>query len=168
MKILKILDSSYILHSNLDFSNESYCISNSVLREIKNSKANLMVNIAIKNGNIKIVDPSRETRKKVKAIAKETGDLEKLSHADIDVLALALENLEKNSILLTDDYGIQNVASLLKLNWQGLQQRGIKEKFHWIKICEGCKREYDKEEQSDNICKICGSALKRIPKPFQE
>lgn len=155
---MKILDSSYILHSNLDFSDGTYGITNSVLGEIRDDKANLTVNIAIRNGDIKIIDPSLKSRKKVKEIAKKTGDLERLSQADIDIIALTLEG--KNSILLTDDYGVQNVASALKLKYQKLQQRGIRERFIWIKICEGCGKKYENKEEG-KICRVCGSALRR-------
>ncbi len=151
---MKVLDSSYILHSDLDFSNDNYFTTNSVLEEIKSEEARLMIDSAIKRGEIRVIDPSFESVEKVKKIAKKTGDLEILSRADLDLLALALE---KNFTLLTDDYSIQNIAAILKVKWQGLQQEGIKKKLKWVKVCPGCQKKYEQGE----VCEVCGTKLRR-------
>jgi len=159
---MEILDSSYILHSDLNFSDGTYMIPSSILDEIKKEdKVRISLEIGIRKGNIRIVDPKEKTIEKVKKIAKETGDLPYLSYVDITLLALALET---KNLLITDDYRIQNVASHLKLKWKSFSQRGIRKKLKWVKICEGCGKEYDCDEK---ICKICGSKLKKISKPFE-
>lgn len=160
-KKVKVLDSSYILHSNLDFSDFSYVVTESVLNEIKDETARLMIELGIKKGSIKVIDPSEKSKEKIKKVAKRTGDFEEISNADIDVLALALE---KNFTLLTDDYRIQNIASILKLKFEKFQQRGIEKKLIWRKICEGCGKIY---KEGGKVCKICGSTLKKISKPFE-
>lgn len=151
---MNILDSSYILHSNLDFSDSDYCLTNSVLEEIKSDEARLVIISGIKNGNVKVMDPSPNSIKKVKKVAGETGDLTVLSSADLDILALALE---RGFTLFTDDYAVQNVASTLKLPWEGLQQPGIKKKLIWSKICPVCGKKY----KTGEICPICGTKLIR-------
>lgn len=150
---MKILDSSYILHAKLDFSKSQYCLTNSVLEEIKSLKARLMIDSEIKKGNIKVSDPSLESIRKVKKVAKESGDLDELSRADLEILALALEKKER---ILTDDYAIQNVASLLNLPFEG-QKKGIKKKLKWEKICIGCGEKYS----SGKVCLKCGAKLRR-------
>lgn len=153
---MEILDASYILHSNLDFSSGEYLITNSVLEEIVDENARISIENAINKGTIKIQEPKKEFIKKVKEEAEKTGDLEYLSNADIEILALALETKYK---LLTDDYAIQNVASSLGLKYEKFLQRGIKKRLEWIKICEGCKRKY----KSGKFCSFCGSLLKKVP-----
>lgn len=158
---MEILDSSYILHSDLDFSSGKFVVTNSVLSEIKEENALMSIELALKKGKVKVEEPKKEFIGKVKEQAKKTGDLEYLSNADIDILALALETQYE---ILTDDYRIQNVASLLKIKFRSLAQRGIRKNLHWTKICEGCSREYEKGE----TCSICGASLKKIAKPFKQ
>ncbi len=158
MKFKSVIDTSAILHSNLDFSNGRYLLPNSVLDEIHDETVRAVVHSAIKSGGITIKNPDISSIKKVIEKAKETGDIESLSPADIDVIALAVEN---NLDILTDDYGIQNVATGLGLKFETIVQEGIRKRVSWKKICEGCKREY---EMNSRICRICGSVLKKVPK----
>lgn len=155
---MEILDASYILHSNLDFSSGKYLITNSVLEEIIAENARISIENAIKRGIIKIKEPKKEFIDSVIDEAKKTGDLEYLSNADIEILALALETKYK---ILTDDYAIQNVASSLGLTYEKFLQRGIKKRLRWIKICEGCKRKYS-HNSAEKFCSFCGSLLKKV------
>ncbi len=157
---MEILDSSYILHSDLDFSSGKFVVTNSILSEIKEENALMSVEIALKKGTIKVEEPKRIFIEKVKEQAKKTGDFSYLSDTDLDILALALE---KNYEILTDDYGIQNVASSLKIKFRPLAQRKITKNLHWKKVCEGCGREYEKGE----TCSVCGSSLKKVAKSFE-
>ena len=86
-------------------------------------------------------------------IAKKTGDMEKLSPADIEVLALALQ---LNASILTEDFSIQNVASHLGIKFYG--DKKIKEKRKWIFRCTGCGRYF---EEFTKVCPYCGHEIKR-------
>ncbi|MBN2014494.1 MAG: hypothetical protein JW778_04885 [Candidatus Altiarchaeota archaeon] len=151
----RILDTSGILRSDLDFSEDRFLITNDVLIELQDETAKIAVESAIMRGNIQVRDPDEEYIKEIKQAAEETGDLEKLSDADIGILALALE---KKLPIITDDYNIQNVASTINLDYEKSSQEGIKKKLRWIKVCEGCGSKH-----SDNslICGVCGSPLRR-------
>lgn len=158
MKFKSVVDTSAILHSNLDFSKGRYLLPNSVLDEIHDETVRAVVHSAIKSGGITIKNPDISSIKKVVEKSKETGDFENLSNADIDVIALAIEN---NCPVITDDYAIQNVAERFGLKFETIVQEGIRKRVSWKRICEGCKREY---EMNSGICGICGSALKKVPK----
>ena len=108
---------------------------------------------------LQILSPPREMIEIVRKIVLKTGD--RLSDADIEVLALALYFKEKGFpvIILTDDYGIQNTAHELGIKYQGLNQKGITKKFKWIWRCQGCSKIF--MERID-VCPICGSKLKPI------
>jgi UPF0271 protein len=75
-------------------------------------------------------------------------------------LALALEfkGKGKDVILATDDYGIQNIASALSINYASIAERGIKKILAWNYVCTGCGQKYDKNLV---LCAICGSRVKR-------
>jgi len=107
-----------------------------------------------------VTAPTKESIDIIQKVAEETGDVNRLSPADIEILALALDiNKDKDdkAIILTDDYSIQNVASTLNIEYQSLSQRGIIKKYKWQYRCPGCKKQFEK---SVKICPICGTETK--------
>ena len=153
---MKLLDTSAIIRSDLNFSEGIYFITGKVLQELRDENIKFMVNSAIKKGNIKIADPREDSIQTVVDSAAETGDIKTLSETDIEIIATALE---KDLIIVTDDYAIQNVAAKLNLNYETLVQEGIKQKVKWINVCEGCNKKYPPEVRG--ICSVCGSRLLR-------
>lgn len=105
---------------------------------------------------IEVIEPTKEFTETVEKAAKSSGDDLRLSPVDKTVLALALET---ESSILTDDYSIQNVAKILKIPYQGIGMKEIKEVITWTYRCTGCRKEWP-ENYPD--CPICGSPLKSI------
>ena len=108
---------------------------------------------------IQIHMPTNESVKRVKEAAEKTGDVDRLSPTDIDVLALALD---LKAPLISDDYSIQNTAKILSINCMPMDKKGIKKVFYWKYICIGCGRVYDRKLVD---CPICGQELK--PKKYK-
>ena len=113
----------------------------------------------MREAGLKIMQPPSDAIKKIRQAAKKTGDIEYLSPADIEILALAFHL--KNAILLTDDYAIQNVADELRIKWKGVLEEGIKEKIYWGYRCASCGRFLKKKHAS---CPFCGGNVKRVRK----
>ena len=112
-----------------------------------------------------IRDPSAKSRELIQKIAEESGDINRLSPADIDILALAYELTRKKdhqTIILTDDYSIQNVATQLSIEFVALATFGISRLLEWIRYCPACHRKYPADYNS-MTCKVCGTDLKRKP-----
>jgi UPF0271 protein len=126
-----------------------------VTRELKSSEAAVALQESLKGG-LKIESPLKTDVKTVTEKAKFTGDYLRLSQADIDLLAKALE---LSGTLVTDDYSIQNVAALLGIETQPIQQARIKRVLTWRRRCVGCGRLYE----SEVICPVCGSDVKVKP-----
>ena len=96
----------------------------------------------------------------IKDISKETGDIGRLSSADIEILALAVDinkDVNKEATILTDDYSIQNVAHTLDIKFQNVSQKRITKKFKWVCRCPGCGKTFS---ESIKICPICGTTTK--------
>jgi UPF0271 protein len=149
-----VLDTSAIIYLQ-DFRKfEEIYTTDSVIREAKD-KISAMKTSAI---NIKIIEPSKKSVNEIENVAKKTGDLEKLSRTDIEVLALAKE---LKATIVSDDYSVQNVAKKIGVEFIPVFNKGIKELFTWKKFCLSCKK-YLKNEL--NECPTCGSKLKRVPK----
>ena len=114
----------------------------------------------LKELGLAIQTPSPESVAFVKNTAQRTGDDRRLSTADIEVIAVALDINKKpnhEAIILSDDYSIQNVASTLKINFQAILQKGITKKFKWVSRCPGCGKQF---HETQKICPICGTATK--------
>jgi UPF0271 protein len=152
----KVIDASALLHSDFGCDGQKYLAPNSVMLEILDENARILVEQALKSGRLKIADPKGESVKKVVSKASETGDVSSLSKTDVDVIALALE---KKTALLSDDYAIQNTARQLGLKVEFTAQDGIKKTVRWMRLCEGCGRRF--EASKTGVCPVCGSRLRK-------
>jgi len=109
---------------------------------------------------LEIHAPTPESLQFIKKTAQHTGDYPRLSPADIEILALAVDlNKTAEATILTDDYSIQNVANFLHLKFQGFSQQGITKTFKWSLRCPGCGRRF---KESMPICPICGTETKVV------
>ncbi|UCG69249.1 MAG: hypothetical protein JSV09_15965, partial [Thermoplasmata archaeon] len=83
-----VLDTSAIL-SGKDFSAENELYSSpKILEELKHGKMRRRLDYLIESG-LRVVTPSHETVERVKKCAFDTGDMARVSEADIEVLSLA-------------------------------------------------------------------------------
>ena len=108
----------------------------------------------LKEVRLAVQEPSKAAIEAVKAKCRQTGDDARLSPADIEVLALASE---ASATILTDDYSIQNTASILGIPFKPVSQKGIGSVFVWSYRCTGCRKVFDKNLQE---CPVCGAKLK--------
>ena len=147
-----VLDTSSIIYLS-DFSKFDEIITvQDVVDEAKDKKTA----IKISGLKLKIVEPSEKSIEKIKLIAKQTGDLEKLSQTDIQVLATALEN---ESMIISDDRNIQNVAEKIGIEYASLFNEKITKLITWRKFCSNCKKYFE-----GKVCPVCGTELRRVPK----
>jgi UPF0271 protein len=121
-------------------------------------------NASVESGKLRIINPSRKYIDIVKEASADIGDISSLSEADIEVLALAvqLKDCGYESVILTDDYSMQNVAEKLELRFASLANLGIRYHLRWINYCPACGREYP-ANQRIVLCENCGTQLKRKP-----
>ena len=84
---------------------------------------------------IKVSQATSSSLSKVKEAARGTGDSSRLSRTDLDVLALALE---LKAAVATDDYSIQNLASVLGIEFLPMSMKGITKVVRWNYLCTGC------------------------------
>ncbi|ODS41888.1 MAG: hypothetical protein MSIBF_00555 [Candidatus Altiarchaeales archaeon IMC4] len=151
----KVIDSSAVLHSSIDFSDGGYLMTNDAFGEIISDNAKSVLNSALRMGFLSISDPTEKYTSSVAKAAKDTGDIESLSMTDIRLLALALE---KKAMLLTDDYAIQNVAKKLNVPFVSVAKEGITKDIQWVWLCRGCGKKYPNAIRS---CGVCGGLVSR-------
>ncbi len=127
-----------------------------VLEEARDMCSRLELETAVLSGKVKVVEPSKDSLAKVRAKAKHTGDT--VSQTDIKLLALALDHKGEGAELVTDDYAIQNLASMFGITYRRVAMPGITKVLRWEAVCPACGRKYP---QSTNECSVCGSKLVR-------
>ena len=132
---------------------------------LRNSMIKLRFETAIESGKLKVKAPTQEFLNKAKESASKVGDSFKLSEADMQLLALALELKAAGyrPQIVTDDYSIQNVATKIGIDFLVLATFGIKRLLQWIRYCPACHREYPADCKTKE-CQICGTELKRKPR----
>ncbi len=150
-----VLDTSALL-SGRDFLIEhEWYTSPKVVDEIKHGRMHRKLNYLLEV-SLKVLMPKNESIQLIKKGAERTGDIGRLSSADIEILALAKE---MNATLLTDDYSIQNLAEELNIDYKGIDMEEIKKKIYWRYRCKGCGKYW---EELHKTCPICGSRLRTV------
>jgi UPF0271 protein len=120
---------------------------------------------SVTSGVLKLVSPEDHYVDMVENSTTQMGESDALSKTDKNILALGLQldNEGYDPIIVSEDYAVQNMARELGINYQGLATPGIKKKIKWEIYCPGCRRTF-KKPQPEDICKICGTKLKRRPR----
>jgi UPF0271 protein len=156
-----IIDTSAILSGKpIRFDNASIVTPPGVSDELSPGGRDYRSFEFLKETGLAIHAPSKEAINQVKKTAHDTGDDRRLSVADVEVVALAIDinkEPDQEATILTDDYSIQNVASTLKIKFVGFSQKGITKKFKWVSRCPGCKKQFN---EITKICPICGTLTK--------
>ena len=156
-----IIDTSAVLSGKpINLINIKMVTTTGVSSELKPGGRDYRNFQLLQEKGLTIQSPSKESTDKINKTALETGDKDRLSTADIEILALAIDINKVTSneaVILTDDYSIQNVASVLHIKFQSFSQRGITKKFKWRYHCPGCGKRFN---ESIKTCPICGTETK--------
>lgn len=151
-----VLDAS-AFYAGTPFLSGKKCLTTAaVFDEVSHiKKSHAALDALMDAGNLVIIDPDKKSLDAISAAARKTGDLVRLSPADISVLALALQ---LGVTLVSDDYSVANVAVTIGIRTESSSGKGIREARKWTSYCSGCGRAFapDKKE-----CPLCGNALKR-------
>ncbi len=156
-----ILDSSAFYTGIYHSLYSKFYTTTFILKEIKHLlKSSITIDLLISSGALVIQDPTKESIDKIISTANLSGDIKKLSQADISIISLAYQ---LNRTLISDDYSVLNVSNLLKIKTISLGNRGIVTVRKWKNFCKTCNKQYAPTIQE---CEICGNATKRNYKKF--
>lgn len=150
-----VVDSSAIIGGFLPEEDNYFTVSE-VIDEIGDESSKERLLYFLNSGKILIKTPIEKTLKEVTKRSEITGDT--LSITDLKLISLALD---LDSVIITEDYGIQNVASTLGIRCKSIRESGIKKTINWEYYCMGCKKIYSKNKK---VCQDCGSKIKRRPR----
>ena len=148
-----VLDTSVLYYGKDLPDGYELVISPGVVRELEREGMAQRLELLLAT-RIRISSPSKRSLSKVESEAQRTGDSTRLSDTDKEILALALE---LGYQLLTDDYSIQNLATVLGVPYRGFDQKGITKVLEWEAKCTGCGKVLGPESKE---CDVCGRPTK--------
>ncbi len=149
---VKVLDSSFFF-LDIPIAGNKFAVPPSVVAEMKDVRSKSKLDAMLEKG-LFISEATPETRKRVIAASKKSGDYGVISDTDCDVVALALE---LSGIVVTDDFALSNTAQTLGLTVIPVQMRKAK-KRQWKYRCTGCLKFCD----APGVCDVCGSEIIRV------
>ncbi|MDG6220484.1 MAG: nucleotide-binding protein [Candidatus Thermoplasmatota archaeon] len=146
-----VIDSSALLAGvSLELQGE-ILIPDAVLDELKQgSGRRRLEGLLAKGAKIATPPPSAVEKARKFAEEKEAG---RLSLTDVQVVALALD---VGGVVVSDDYGIQNLCKHLGIPSMPLSEKGIEEVWKWKLRCKGCGKWFDSPVKE---CPVCGSEV---------
>lgn len=161
-KVLILDSSAFMMGLDPFYLNIKLFTTPEVIEELSSFWLQLRCSTAIKLKKLTVVSPKKDFLAKVEKASKETGDILKLSKADLSVLALALELKVKEykPAIVSDDYSIQNVADYLGIDYVYLSDKGIKHRIKWVWYCPSCGRRFSLR-RLEKFCPVCGVKIKR-------
>lgn len=129
----------------------------------------MRIKTAMMLGKLVIREPSTVGMEKVRQVTKECGVYDKLSKPDIKILALGYELCSEENYdieIITDDYDIQNTATILNLKYVSVGIKKIRKTFLYVKHCPACRRKYP--GYMGIICPVCGHRLASVKKVIKD
>lgn len=151
-----VLDTSALLAGRPLGPGEATLVPSAVMGELRPGGRDRRHLDLLLAAGARLVEAAPADRARVRAAAEEGGESGRLSDADVDVLAVALE---VGGEIVTDDYTVLNLARRLAIPTRTLVTRGITEEYRFVPRCTGCGRFYEKMLPD---CPVCGSALKMV------
>ena len=130
-------------------------LSTLIVDELKDNVSKLIFDSF--NDLITVLEARKKYMSKVEKLASRFGGKQVLSKADMSVIAIALELREKYNrdvIIVTEDYDIQNLAEVLSIEYSSIQGKKIKRVLRFYKKCKACGRVYSGDLDA---CPDCGS-----------
>lgn len=156
--VVLVLDTSSIINGypTADPA-EKYTVPE-VVEEARSTTAAASIGILIDSGDLKVWGASPGSVERVNEKLEEIGG--ELSPTDVRLAALTIDLAERGMepVLMTDDYGLQNLARTMNLGFRSVATPGIKSVFHWEMTCPACGKTWDGDLVT---CPECGNRLQR-------
>ncbi len=139
---------------------EVYTTENAV-REVIDRENREALFEAIDLGLITVSNPGLQYVEEARKKAIEVGSIHKLSKTDIEVAALAIQlnNMGYTTIVITDDYELQNLLLYIGIGFKPLRTRGVNTLRVYRAYCPVCG--YTPASPGVETCPLCGAKITR-------
>lgn len=159
-KVLVLDTSAFIMGFNPSQVNPAYSVRSVEEELVQGTMPFLRFRLSLEKGSLTVREPSDRARGLVEKESSKTGEASFVSHADKEVVALAVDLKTEglDPVVVSDDYAVQNLSEHLGLGYGALANFGIVNRFNWIMVCPACHRRY---KVPAKVCRVCGTELKR-------
>lgn len=145
-----VLDANTLIRGRGNLPHGEYITTPEVAEELKSQHSQNIYS----NNDIAVQTPGEDAVQKVRSKAEEINS--PTSEPDNSIVALALE---RDSKIVSDDKGVQNLCLWLDIEFQGYMQEEVDERMKWETVCVDCGN-----EASGGKCSSCGSSnIERKP-----
>lgn len=151
-----VLDTSALLAGRPLGPGEDTLVPSAVVEELRPGGRDRRHLDMLLAAGARVVEAAPAERARVREAAQVGGEGGRLSAADIDVLAVAIE---VSGEIVTDDYTLLNLARRMQIPARTIQTKGITQEYRFVPRCTGCGRFFETQLPD---CPICGSALKMV------
>lgn len=163
-KIAVVLDTGALLakyYRFLPMSTVDAYTTLSATDEVKDYENKTSLREAIDLGLLKLATPDQHYIEIALQSAIKMGCIHKLSKTDLDIVALALQlqGLYSNVVVITDDYELQNLLVYLRVSFKPLRTTGIHELRVFVAQCPICG--YVPSKPGEEMCPFCGVKILR-------
>ena len=148
--LMPVLDTAALLHWPIE-KMQGNLVAHSQLEELRRlspERAMLLESIEMEWMTVGTGD--------AESAAISTGDLQRLSNVDLEILAIAFSTGHK---LYTDDYSMQNVCRSVNHPFEPVSNKASKQMWTWELRCIGCKAVKQVDSRQEQSCDICGSNM---------
>jgi len=157
-----VLDASAIINTRsipLLERKAKWLMPNRVYDEVLDSFSRFRADALIAGNQLRLAAPAKETVIMIMREAQRIGARGRLSQADVDVIALAYDERSRGNqvVVVSDDYQVQNLASVLEISFQGASLETITEFIAYKYICPICRL----RSNVPGLCENCGTPLRR-------
>ncbi len=141
--------------------NVSAVTTSDVLREVRDAESYRSVELSLSAGKLAIVEVDEVLIDEAVRVVSELGEVGKLSKADLSLAALMVKYSREGcyTVVVTDDYSLQNVAAYLNLYVLGVKRGVISRVVKYLVVCEACGF----RGVSEDYCPVCGGRMVRKP-----
>lgn len=150
-----MLDSSAFYYGFHLSNSKKYYVTNLILDEVRHLLYSSIYDTFMVLGLLITMEPNFQSISLVKSTAYNSGDINRLTKADVSIISLAYQ---LGYPLISDDYPVQNVSKILGIKNFCLGTAGISNIRKWTNYCKTCNKVF-----SPNIseCRLCGNKTRR-------
>jgi UPF0271 protein len=147
----------------LDIKDALVATTNNILSEIRNRPSQSRAEIMILLDRMLTTDPTSEYIFRARDAATRSGDISVISENDIELVALALMLNDKGKavVLVSTDFAVLNIASLMGLKILDPSKK-FDQEIVWGMRCPACHYQ-EKTLRRETECPVCGTQMRRTP-----
>lgn len=147
----------------MDIKDSQLVTTSNIIDEIRNKPSKSRTETMMILERMLTIDPVSEYIARARETAIRSGDISVISDNDIELvgLALMLDEEEKMVVLVSTDFAVLNITSLMGLKILDPSKK-FDQEIVWGMRCPACHYQ-EKTLRRETECPVCGTQMRRTP-----